>query len=150
MPSRSARQCRQRSFNPPELQTLLTCNLDLMPALRTRVCQQDASTGASLDAPHTFFTWKSCPLAQQWVTELPHHTLPLGGYPGAQSRALGTSSPASGGWHGGTRGSWRVLVAGRHGVEAARSTASEKWVRTANKLPAFALSSLCKPCRQTQ
>lgn len=49
------------------------------------------------------------------------------------------------GWHSGTQGRWGVLAAGQHGEEAALSsalTASEKWVRTANTLPAFALSKL--------
>lgn len=117
-----------------------------MPALRTRVSWQGASTGASLGVPHAFFSWKSRPLAQQWVNELSHHPLRLGDYPCAQSRALRTTSPASRGWYGGTQGRWGILAAGQHRVEAARSSAAlppkSGWEQQINCLPLLSQSQV--------
>lgn len=73
------------------------CNLDLTPALRTRVARQNASTGASLDVPHAFFTWKSCPLAQWWVNEVSHLHFTSAAVPMLTAEPSGPPAPQAGG-----------------------------------------------------
>lgn len=143
MLSRRAWQCWQRPFNRPKPQKLLTYNLDLMPALRTRVllagCQYWSISWHAACFHYVEKLSSSSVVGNELPTVLlawvPVHIL---------SRALTTTSPTSRGWHINMWGKCGVLAAEQHGegeVTSSRAlTASKKCLRTVNTLPAFALS----------